>query len=98
MSTDLDQDWGPPMERTARRRRWPRLLALLLVLALLVAIAFPLWLSRQLTRMDVANLASSGGPMHILVLGSDSREDLTPRNASNSAPAARAATSATRSS
>lgn len=77
MSTDLDQDWGPPVERSARRRRWPRLLALLLVLALLVAVAFPLWLSRQLTRTDVDNLASSGGPMHILVLGSDSRDDLT---------------------
>jgi LCP family protein required for cell wall assembly len=78
MSTDLDQNWGPPMERTARRRRWPKLLALLLVLVLIATVAFALWLSQQLTRMEVANLASSGGPMHILVLGSDSRDDLTP--------------------
>ncbi len=76
MSTDLDQDWGPAMERSARRRRWPRLLALLLILSLIVAVAFPLWLSQQLTRVDVPDLASSGGPMHILVLGSDSRDEL----------------------
>ncbi len=78
MSTDLDQDWGPPMERSARSRRWPKLLALLLTVLLIGAVAFPLWLSGQVTRMDVDNLATSGGPMHILVLGSDSRDDLTP--------------------
>ena len=77
MSTDLDQDWGPSTERSAGRRWWPKLLGLLLVVVLLAAVAFPLWLSQQVTRMDVADLASSGGPMHLLVMGSDSRDDLT---------------------
>lgn len=77
MSADVDQSWGPSVERRARGRRWPRVLAIVLVVALLAAIAFPWWASRQVARVEVTELASSSRPLHILVAGSDSREDLT---------------------
>jgi LCP family protein required for cell wall assembly len=61
----------------ARRRRLRlgrRILLVLLVLTLL----WPLALSTRLDRQDVAGLAGSSRPMHVLVWGSDSRDDLSP--------------------
>ncbi len=78
MSTDVDQRWGPSVEQRVRRRRWPAVLAVVLVLALVAAIALPWWASHQLGRVEVTDLADSGGPLHVLVAGSDSREELTP--------------------
>jgi LCP family protein required for cell wall assembly len=78
MSTQVDESWGPAVERRARRRRWPKVLAALLVLLLVVAVAFAWWASRQIDRVEVDGLAGSGRPLHILVAGSDSREELTP--------------------
>lgn len=78
MAADVDQRWGPEVEQRARPRRWLRVLALVLAILLVVAIAFPWWASRQVSRTEVSDLAVSGRPLHILVAGSDSREDLTP--------------------
>lgn len=77
MSADVDQNWGPQVEQRSRRKRWPRILAAVLILALIAAVAYPWWLSQQVARIDVGELAGSGGPLHILVTGSDSREDLS---------------------
>lgn len=76
--TDVDQNWGPSVEQRARNRRWPRVLALVLVVLLVLAAVFPVWSSRQVSRVEVSDLAASGQPLHILVVGSDSRADLTP--------------------
>jgi hypothetical protein len=98
MSTQVDESWGPAVERRARRRRWPKVLAALLVLLLVAAIAFPWWASRQVGRVEVDGLADPGRPLHILVAGSDSREELTPEEQGSSAPAASEASARTRSS
>lgn len=69
-------EWGPSVER--RGRRWGRTLLLVLVLALLLLlVAVPLLISAQIPRIPVEGLASGGGPIHVLVAGSDSREGLT---------------------
>jgi LCP family protein required for cell wall assembly len=77
MSVEVDESWGPAVERRARRRRWPKVLAALLVVLLVVAVAYPWWLSQQVGRVDVTDLASSGRPLHVLVAGSDTRDELT---------------------
>ncbi len=68
--------WGPEVAGTARRRR-PRRLGRVLALLLVVLLLWPLALSTRLDRQDVAGLAGSSRPMHVLVWGSDSRDDLT---------------------
>ena len=78
MSTEVDERWGPSVERRPRRRRWPVVLAALLAALLLLAIAFPWWASGQVDRIEVTDLADSSRPLHVLVAGSDAREDLTP--------------------
>ena len=74
-----DRGWGPPVEGRARRRRRPlRAIALLLVVLLVLAAAVPLVVVARIPKVPVDGLAGSGRPMHVLVVGSDSREDLTP--------------------
>ena len=79
MSTPVEETWGPPVERRTRKRLWTKILVILVVLLLLAAIIFPWWASNQMARVEVTNLADrSGGPLHVLVAGSDSREEMTP--------------------
>jgi LCP family protein required for cell wall assembly len=79
VAMDVDQDWGPSVEGRGRRRRRPlRLLLGLVLLAALVVVAVLLLVSWRIPRVPVDGLASPGSPMHVLVVGSDSREGLTP--------------------
>lgn len=87
MSTDVSQrssdaGWGP-VAAGGRRRRWRRYLLVGLLVVLLVIVGTGggalLHASGQITRVPVEGLESGGsGPTHILVVGSDSREGLTP--------------------
>lgn len=80
MSADVDQDWGPSVRgRSPRRRpRFLRVLAAVLLVLLVVVVLLAAWVTSRIPKIDVDHLASSGSPMHVLVVGSDSREDLTP--------------------
>lgn len=75
-----DPDWGPSVSGGRRRRRGR--VALVLVLLLLLPIAWGAALglraSGSIDRIAVDGLQPGGGPLHVLVTGSDSREDLTP--------------------
>lgn len=74
----VDPGWGPTVRERGRRRRPWRLLRWLLLLAALtvvVVVGVAWW---QLTRVPVEGLAAGGRPLNILVVGSDSREGLTP--------------------
>lgn len=75
----VDGHWGPTIR--GGRRGWGRRLGLvaLLLLLLLVGslVALGLWLSGQLPREQVDGLASGGSPTHILVVGTDSRGELS---------------------
>jgi LCP family protein required for cell wall assembly len=65
-------------ERRAKRPRRPlRTVSLVLLVALVAVTALGFWVSAQIPRADVEGLASSGRPMHVLVVGSDSRADLS---------------------
>ncbi len=82
MSTNIPQPWGPVIEGRARRRRRFLVLALTLlvgvpVLAALVGLGVGAWVGSQIPRAPVAELADGGRPMHVLVVGSDSRAGLT---------------------
>ncbi len=77
----VDQSWGPTVATAPRRRGFRRLLRLLLVLLLLIAVlvvAVALWAMTRLDRQSVDGLAASSRPLHVLITGSDSREDLSP--------------------
>jgi LCP family protein required for cell wall assembly len=50
---------------------------LVLLVALVAVTALGLWASAQIPRTDVEGLAGAGRPMHVLVVGSDSRADLS---------------------
>ncbi len=69
--------WGPSVSGRGRRRRPLRWLALLVLITLVALVAAALWASAQIPREPVENLARTGSPMHVLVVGSDSREGLT---------------------
>ena len=74
-----DQGWGPEVGGgggRGRRRRRPLLRLFVVVLAVLLAL--PFLVSARLTRMPVEGLARGGSPTHVLLMGSDSREGLTP--------------------
>lgn len=73
-----EEGWGPAVEGRARSRRRRRFVSVVVVVALLMLVAFPLALLAQIPRTDVQGLAGSGSPMHVLVIGSDSREGLSP--------------------
>lgn len=72
-------DWGPTVRGgRRRRRRWlVPLLVVVLGVPLLYGLALAVRLSTSIQRTEVAALDGSGGPLHVLVTGSDSREGLT---------------------
>lgn len=72
-----DEGWGPTVRGGGRRRRPGRWLALLLLVAVAVGAGAAAWTLVRLPRVEVEELAATGSPMHVLVVGSDSREDLT---------------------
>jgi LCP family protein required for cell wall assembly len=74
---------GPEVVRRARRPPLVRLMRAVLALVLLGALAAPAALLLLLPREDVGGLAGSGmpiggGPLHVIVTGSDSRAGLSP--------------------
>jgi LCP family protein required for cell wall assembly len=74
--SDSERRWGPVVEGRRRRRG----LRVTLVLVVIVGGAVMLgawWVSSQIPRIEVAGLAGGGRPMHVLVVGSDSRAALT---------------------
>lgn len=74
---EVSEGWGPSVEGRHRRLRLLRWVLLLLVAALVVLLAVTWWASRQIPRLDVDGLAGTGRPMHVLLVGSDSREGLS---------------------
>lgn len=72
------QGWGPEVERRGRRRHLGRTLVVVLVVLLLAGLTVPVLAASRLARIPVDGLATGGSPRHVLIIGSDSREDLTP--------------------
>ncbi|MDX1509977.1 MAG: LCP family protein [Nitriliruptorales bacterium] len=76
---EVPRDWGPTLR--GRHRRVPRrlwvILLILLVGPLSVVAAAGMWGMSRITRVEVAGLGGAG-PRHFLIVGSDSRDDLTP--------------------
>lgn len=71
--------WGPVVSGGRRRpvRLAVKILALVVVAVLAFALGTAAWAALQIERIDVDNLdASLAGPLNVLVVGSDSREDL----------------------
>jgi LCP family protein required for cell wall assembly len=79
MGVSADQSWGPTVSGGGRRvaRRVPKILLVVLLVVLLGLGGLAVWLNAQIPREDVDGLARGGSPMHVLVVGTDSREDLT---------------------
>ena len=73
------QTWGPTVSGGGRRtgRRLLRLVLVLVLVALLALGGLAWWLSSQIPREDVDGLTVPGRTMHVLVVGTDSRDDLT---------------------
>ncbi|MFA9430617.1 LCP family protein [Egicoccus sp. AB-alg2] len=79
MSADVDQDWGPSVRGRGRRRLpFVRVLAGVLLVLLVAVVLLAAWITSRIPKLDVDGLAGSGSPMHVLVVGSDSREALSP--------------------
>lgn len=75
-----DDSWGPTRRGTAKGRR--RRIAVVVLFALVILpLAYGLVLatrvSSSIQRVDVAALSGGSGPLHVLVIGSDSREGLS---------------------
>lgn len=79
---DQHERWERTVTGGRRRRRWGRriLIALLVLVLLLAAYGMGAAFTARGNMEEVAvdTLASSSSPLHILVVGSDSREGLTP--------------------
>ncbi|HEX9890262.1 MAG TPA: LCP family protein [Nitriliruptorales bacterium] len=79
--TTPDGQWGPVIAGGGRRR-WGRvglIVGGVLLLALVATGAgAALYANAQISRTEVDGLTSGSGPLHVLVVGSDSREGLTP--------------------
>ncbi|MDX1621682.1 MAG: LCP family protein, partial [Nitriliruptorales bacterium] len=79
--TSSDPRWGPT--QTGGRERRPvrttlKWLGIVLAVLAIYAIATAAYASSQIERVDVDGLLRGGGPLNLLVVGSDSRENLTP--------------------
>lgn len=83
---DWDGDWGPPLdvgpEGRRRRRPWLRRLLTLVLVVLLVVVGWAgalAWhLDSSIERLDVSGRsARTGSRINVLVIGSDSRADLS---------------------
>lgn len=77
-----DHGWGPVMAGGGRRRRWPRRLAVLVVVLLALPLLWGWALGTHalgsMQREAVPGLSAGGdGRMNVLLTGSDSRADLT---------------------
>lgn len=74
-----DADWGPTAHGGKRRRRGRIALVVIILLVLPLAWggALAVRTSSSIGRIDVTGLQPGGGPLHILVTGSDSRADLS---------------------
>ena len=75
-----DDSWGPTRRGSAKRRR--RRIAVIALFALVVlplayGLALATRVSSSIQRVDVAALSGGSGPLHVLVIGSDSREGLS---------------------
>lgn len=80
--TAAETRWGPTQQGGRRRSRWKTLLRVLLLMVLVIVgfgLATAFYASSRIERVDVASLMRGGGPLNILVVGSDSRADLTPK-------------------
>ncbi|HEX2027011.1 MAG TPA: LCP family protein [Nitriliruptorales bacterium] len=82
---EREEDWGATVHGGRRRRRWGlRRVALGLVVVALVLMGLgagaAVYASTRMERVPVEGLqpAGVGEPLHLLVVGSDSREGLTP--------------------
>lgn len=75
---EAEQGWGPEVDRRGAGRTLRRVLLLVLVLVLVAAVVVPVLAAHRLARIPVGGLAGSGSPRHVLIIGSDSREGLTP--------------------
>lgn len=75
----VDESWGPTVAGGGRRgrRRVVQVLLVVLLAGLLGLGWLAFWLNAQIPREEVGSLARGGDPMHVLVVGSDRREDLT---------------------
>jgi LCP family protein required for cell wall assembly len=82
-TTDHDTDWLPPTSggrpRRSRLRRSTVVVAVLLLVPLVYAGALAVHADTSISRIEVDGLqAHTGGPLNTLVVGSDSRAELTP--------------------
>lgn len=79
-SVRRDDDWLPPTSggRGGRWRRWLAVLLVLLLLPVVYAGALLVHGTTSITRVDVGPLGGAAGTTNILVVGSDSRAELTP--------------------
>jgi LCP family protein required for cell wall assembly len=77
---ETEQGWGPEIDRRGGGggRTLRRVLLIALVLVLVVAVVVSVVVAGRLARIPVDGLASGGSPRHVLIIGSDSREGLTP--------------------
>ncbi|MFO7961469.1 MAG: LCP family protein [Nitriliruptoraceae bacterium] len=76
---EAEQGWGPEVDRRGGSRTLRRVLLVVLVLVLVTAVVVPWLAASRLDRIPVEGLAGSGSPRHVLIIGSDSREGLTPQ-------------------
>jgi LCP family protein required for cell wall assembly len=78
VAAEVDEGWGPQVHGRARRRRPLRWLLIAVLVLLIAVVVVMLWVTSRIPTIEVEGLASSSRPMHVLVVGSDSREELTP--------------------
>jgi LCP family protein required for cell wall assembly len=77
VAAEVDEGWGPQVHGRGHRRGVFRWLLIALLLLLLVVVLLLLWVSSRIPTIEVEGLASASRPLHVLVVGSDSREGLT---------------------
>ena len=78
--TAAEPRWGPTQTGGSSRRPFRTFLkavAIVLLVILAFGLATAFYASSQIERVDVDGLMRGGGPLNLLVVGSDSRADLT---------------------